>query len=197
MTEAATISEAVSRPAHVTDAVFYDFDLFHDSGLVADPHKRIIDLVENAPPVFWTPRNGGHWMLIGHKANFEAARDYEAFSNEMVPHEQLQTILAQMPPDAPRIPMAYPINLDPPLHGKYRMPLQGVFSPKTINAIKDSIRELAGEIIDHVVPRGQCEFMSAVAEPLPVKVFLNMLGMPLDKLPLWGMAVTRPPVLSS
>ena len=183
MTEAATISEAVSRPAHVTDAVFYDFDLFHDSGLVADPHKRIIDLVENAPPVFWTPRNGGHWMLIGHKANFEAARDYEAFSNEMVPHEQLQTILAQMPPDAPRIPMAYPINLDPPLHGKYRMPLQGVFSPKTINAIKDSIRELAGEIIDHVVPRGQCEFMSAVAEPLPVKVFLNMLGMPLDKLP--------------
>lgn len=183
MTAAATVSEAVPQPPHVPDSVVYDFDMFLDPGLVQDPHERVLDLHRNAPPVFWTPRNGGHWVCLGYEANFEAARDIESFSNEFIPHAQLQEMLAQMPADAPRIPIAYPINLDPPLHGKYRIPLQGVFSPKTINSLKDSIREVAREHIDKVVDDGRCEFMSAVAEPLPVKVFLKMLGMPLEKLP--------------
>jgi cytochrome P450 len=181
MKEAATISEAVARPDHVPESLFYDFDMFMDPGYRADPHGRILEMVEEAPPVFWTPRNGGHWMLIGHHANFEAARDTDAFSSEMIPHEQLQELLAQMPADQPRIPMAYPITLDPPLHGAYRMPLQRVFSPQHINTLKDSIRKLAGEIIDAVVEQGECEFMAEVAEPLPVQVFLKMLGMPLER----------------
>ncbi|MGL4563715.1 MAG: cytochrome P450, partial [Halioglobus sp.] len=78
---------------------------------------------------------------------------------------------------------AYPINIDPPLHGKYRVPLQRVFAPKTINALAGSIRQLAGELIDKVVDKGRCEFMADIAEPLPVIVFLRMLGLPLEKLP--------------
>ncbi len=183
MTEAATAVDLATQPDHIPDALVYDFDMYLDPAYLADPHQRILDLVENAPPVFWTPRNGGHWMLIGHKANFEAARDTEAFSSEMIPHEQLQAMLAQMPADQPRIPVAYPINLDPPLHATYRIPLQRVFSPQHINSLKDSIRALAAEIIDGIVLQGECEFMAAVAEPLPVQVFLKMLGMPLDKLP--------------
>ncbi|MGL4565375.1 MAG: hypothetical protein ACRCVD_08770, partial [Halioglobus sp.] len=116
------------------DALVCDFDMFHDPAYLVDPHKRILELVANAPPIFWTPRNGGHWILQGHAANFEAARDTEAFSSEMMPHEQVEAILAQLPPDMPHIPRAYPINIDPPLHGKYRVPLQRVFAPKTINA---------------------------------------------------------------
>ena len=46
-----------------------------------------------------------------------------------------------------------------------------------------SIRELAGELIDAMVGQGHCEFMAAVAEPLPVQVFLKMLGLPLENLP--------------
>lgn len=183
MTEAATPSEAVSRPAHVAESAVYDFDMFHDPAYLADPHKRILDLVKNAPPVFWTPRNGGHWMFMSHSSNFEAARDTEAFSSEIMPHAQVEAMLAQMPPDMPHIPRAFPINLDPPLHGKYRMPLQRVFSPKMIHALKDEIRVLAGELIDEMVADGRCEFMAAIAEPLPVQVFLKMLGLPLERLP--------------
>lgn len=191
MTEAASLSPAVPQPDHVPDSVVYDFDMFHDPGLVADPHKRILDLVENAPPVFWTPRNGGHWILLSHAANFDAARDTESFSNEVIPHEQVQAMLAQLPPDAPRIPMSYPISLDPPLHATYRRPLQGVFSPKTINTLKESIRALAAELIDAVADRGHGEFMEDVAEPLPVRVFLKMLGLPLEKLPEYRALVSQ------
>src|SRR5262245_57817939 len=133
MTETANISAAAPRPAHITDAVFYDFDMFYDPAYIADPHKRVMDLLENAPPVFWTPRNGGHWMLVSHAANFEAARDTETFSSEVIPHAQIEAILSKLPPDSPPIPRAYPINLDPPLHAQYRQPVQGVFSPKAIN----------------------------------------------------------------
>ncbi len=181
MTEASAVSAAVPTPDHVPESAFYDFDMFHDPAYVKDPHKRIIDMVENAPPVFWTPRNGGHWMIMSHAANFEAARDTDAFSSEMIPYEQMEAMLAAMPPGTPHIPRAYPINLDPPNHAKYRQPVQGVFSPKAINALRDSIRALARELVAEIADRGECEFMSAVAEPLPVRVFLKLLGLPLEK----------------
>jgi cytochrome P450 len=173
----------VPKPAHVPDSLVCDFDLFADPAYLADPHKRILDLIKNAPPIFWTPRNGGHWMFMSHSANFNAARDTEGFSSEIVPMAQIQAMMAKMPPGSPRIPLAVPINLDPPEHTKYRLPLQRVFSPKAINALKDDIRALAGQLIDKVVSRGECEFMSEIAEPLPVTVFLKMLGLPLEKLP--------------
>src|SRR3546814_2805709 len=175
----ATLSAAVAKPAHVADAVVYDFDMFADPAYVADPHKRILDLVKNAPPVFWTPRNGGHWMIMSHEANFTASRDIETFSSNFISKERLAAMQAQ----APRhLPMPLPINVDPPDHTKYRAPLQRVFSPKTINGLKDSIRELAGELIDKIKADGKCDFMTAVAEPLPVVVFLKMLGLPLGRM---------------
>lgn len=181
--EQTSLSSIATKPEHIPESLVYDFDMFHDPAYVANPHKRVLEIIEHAPPIFWTPRNGGHWMLVSHNANFEAARDTESFSNEIIPHDELMAIVESMPADAERIPMSYPINLDPPLHGVYRQPLQRVFSPKTINGLKEKIRNLAIELIDKVADEGSCEFMSAVAEPLPVQIFLQMLGLPLEKLP--------------
>ena len=179
----ATLSPAVPKPAHVPDSVVYDFDMFADPAYVADPHKRVLDLLENAPPIFWTPRYGGHWMFVSHSAVFDAARDTASFSNEILPQAKVKAMLAQMPPGSPHIPQAFPITLDPPEHAKYRMPLQRVFSPKTVEGLKGKIRAMAVELIDKIVGDGKCEFMSTVAEPLPVQVFLEMLGLPLDRMP--------------
>jgi len=182
MTQAATtLTPAVPKPAHVADAVVYDFDMFADPALLADPHERVLDLLKNAPPVFWTPRNGGHWVFLSHAANFNASRDTESFSSEFTPPEKIAMMKAMMPPGTPHIPLAVPINLDPPEHGKYRMPLQRVFSPKAIAALKEDIRALARELIDKVRASGRCELMADIAEPLPVQVFLKMLGLPLER----------------
>lgn len=181
MADGAQLSPAVPKPAHVPDALTYDFDIRNDPGLVADPHERVLDLLKTAPPVFWTPRNGGHWVLLSHRAIFNAARDTETFSNAALPPEQLKAMLAMLPPGAPHIPMAVPITLDPPEHTKYRLPLQGAFSPKAMNALKDDIRALAASLIDRAAPKGRCEFMSEIAEIMPVQVFLKMLGLPLER----------------
>jgi cytochrome P450 len=170
------------RPAHVPDALVYDFDMFRDPALVSDPHGRVLDLVGSAPPIFWTPRNGGHWMAISHEANFEVARATESFSSEIVPRALVEAMRAQMPPGAPRIPNLVPIFLDPPAHAAYRMPLASVFSPKTINALEGQIRAATRELVVRVAGQGGCEFMSAIAEPLPVQVFLKMMGLPLERM---------------
>jgi cytochrome P450 len=182
MATSTALSPAVPKPDHVPESLLYDFDMFHDPAYIADPHTRIVDLIKTAPPIFWTPRNGGHWMLVSHAANFEAARDIEGFSNELMPQSLIDEILAQLPPEMGRIPMAFPITLDPPAHTKYRLPLQRVFSPKTINALQGSIRTLAKELIEEFADRGHCDVMTEIAELFPVEVFLKMLGLPLEKL---------------
>jgi cytochrome P450 len=158
-----------------------DFDLFGDPGLHADPHARIMELIKSAPPIFWTPHEGGHWVFAGHEAVFEGSRDWESFTSAFVSPERLQAMLAKLPPGTPHIPQPRPINVDPPLHGMYRLPLNAVFSPKAMNQLKDRIRDLARELIGRIAPRGHSEFMSEVAEPLPVQVFLKMLGLPLER----------------
>jgi cytochrome P450 len=181
MAEAASLSPAVEKPPHIPDRVVFDFDMYHDPDYIKDPHRRILDIISKAPPVFWTPRNGGHWMLVSHKANFEASRDPETFSSEVVPKAQIAAFMASLPPGAPRIPMPVPINIDPPEHTAYREPLLGAFSPKSMLALKDSIRALAIELIEKIRPKGTAELMAEVAEPLPVQVFLKMFGLPVER----------------
>ena len=177
----AELSPIATKPDHVSDALVYDFDIHADPALLVDPHARLLDIVRTAPPVFWTPRNGGGWVIVSYAANYAASRDTEAFSSEFVPKARMDAMLAALPPGAPHIPLPVPITLDPPEHTKYRQPLQKVFSPKIIAGLRHSIKELAGELIDGIKDYGSCEFMSAVAEPLPVQVFLKMLGLPLDR----------------
>jgi cytochrome P450 len=178
---AVTLSQAVRKPAHVPDTLVYDFDMFADPALLADPHHRVLDLVRSAPPLFWTPRYGGHWVVMGYGANTNAALDSETFSSEIVPQALIKQMMAGLPPGTPRIPQPIPVNVDPPDHGKYRLPLQRFFQPRIVNALKDDIRALADRLIDAFIARGSCEAVSAFAEPLPVQVFLRMMGLPLDR----------------
>jgi cytochrome P450 len=93
----------------------------------------------------------------------------------------MQAMRAALPPGAPHIPQPLPINVDPPLHTKYRLPLNGAFSPKAMNGLKDDIRALARELVAAIAPKGHSEFMGDVAEPLPVNVFLKMFGLPVAR----------------
>jgi len=176
------LSVIAPKPEHVPDAAVYDFDMFLDPGLVADPHERIRELHRVAPEVFWTPRNGGHWMIVSYAANFEASRDPERFTNITQSPEETAALLEQLPPGSSRIPDPYPIGLDPPVHEKYRMPLLKAFSPKAVNALKQDIAALADQLIDTFADKGRCDFVPEVAEPLPVTVFLRMLGLEVERM---------------
>jgi cytochrome P450 len=175
------LKSSLARPKHVPGFLVYDFDSFRDPGIVRDPHTRVLEIIDEAPPIFWTPRNGGHWVLCSHAAIYKAARDPDSFSSEMAPSGELKAMLAALPPGAPQPLLPAPITFDPPLHTAYRAPLQSAFSPKSVLALKDDIRALAVELIEKMKPAGRCEFMMAVAEPMPVTIFLKIFGLPVEK----------------
>ena len=152
-----------ARVPHVPPGRVYDFDFAQDPLLHPEPHEGLKKLRDAAPAVFYTPRYGGHWVVQSYDAIFQVTQDPETFSSRMFDH-----------------PPMLPITADPPEHHDYRYILLRPFSPKQVNAMLPMIRSLTLELIDKVADKGSCEFASAVAEPLPVLIFMRMLGMPTE-----------------
>src|SRR5271154_4176886 len=118
-----------ARPAHVPEALVYDFDYIRDEGILADPHRRMAEIAETMPPLFWTPHYGGHWVINNRKLLAEVSTDPARFSS------QRATI-----PRIPGDPKLIPFTLDPPEHSKYRVPANYLFSPKAIAHLEPVIR---------------------------------------------------------
>ena len=74
-----------------------------------------------------------------------------------------------------------PLQIDPPHHKNFRKLLDPIFAPKQIALLEDRTRELVRGLVTAVADQGQCNFHIAVAEPLPTTVFLQLLGLPVDR----------------
>jgi cytochrome P450 len=99
---------------------------------------------------------------------FEAARRPELFSSTVA-------MLPRLPREVE--PRLIPIGLDPPEHSQFRIPLMRAFAPAKVNALKASIRAFAGQLVGQVAAQGGCDFVDAIAEPLPVVTFMKLMGM--------------------
>lgn len=176
MNQHATIA-ARSVPAHVDPARVIEFDVFADHRYsdMARPHDALARLADDiGRGIFWSPYNGGHWVLNSHALIFEAKRTPEIFSNIGV---------ASLPPMPPELePWLPPLGMDAPEHMKYRMPLMHAFSPDRVRAMEGDIRALAASLIDGFKDRGHCEFVDALAEPLPLIIFMKLMGMDVSRL---------------
>ncbi len=160
----ASMSAEAQVPEHIPPALAYDFYLFGDAKLKADPYARVQEVLREAPPVFWSTR-GNCWMITRYDALIEAFKDTETFSNVLFP---------QTPADYVYSP--YPLQTDPPRHKKYSDPLKAVFSARRVADMEATMRELAVELIDAVAAKGHCDFIPAIAEPYPILIFLGILG---------------------
>jgi cytochrome P450 len=68
--------------------------------------------------------------------------------------------------------------MDPPRHTKLRLLVNKGFTPRMIGKLHERIRDIAGEIADRVVERGECDFVVDVAAELPLQVIAEMMGVP-------------------
>lgn len=170
----------MKRPDHVPAELVFEFDYNNDPDYCKNPHARAAELARDAPAIFWTPYNGGHWMFVSHQAVSAALTDYKRFSSEHFSPEAFATMMSELPEEE-RIPAPVPICIDPPVHTRLRKPLFSTFSPKSVAAMEDSIRALAERLIDGIRDKGRCEFQHAVADVYPVEIFLGMFGLPVAK----------------
>ncbi|GAA3800127.1 cytochrome P450 [Streptomyces coacervatus] len=93
------------------------------------------------------------------------------------------------------------LDLEPPDHTRIRRLVSKAFTPRTVEQLKPYVSNLAGELVDRLVEKGGGDLLTDVAEPLPVAVIAEMLGIPeADRAPLrpWsadicGMYELNPP----
>jgi cytochrome P450 len=78
-----------------------------------------------------------------------------------------------------------PQQIDPPAQTRYRRLLDPLFSRKKMVELVPAIREHATSLIDEFVEKGECEFDSSFAIPLPCTAFLSLFGLPLSELPIF------------
>jgi cytochrome P450 len=73
---------------------------------------------------------------------------------------------------------------DPPDHERQRRVLSKKFSVGTIRAMEPSFRDLVASALTEVGIRGRFDWMSLVAEPLPMVMVARILGFSDDELPI-------------
>ena len=160
-------------PDHVPPELVRSVGITTGPEFLAAPHEYMANLHNTMPPIFYdVSPYGNAWQLLKHEDALFMLRHAEIFSNEGAT-------------PFPRDPEDYfyfiPIEIDPPDHRKYRAILDPVFSPKAVLELEDNIRKLANDLIDEVIDKGECEFTTAFGRPLPVSVFLDLMGLPQEK----------------
>jgi cytochrome P450 len=165
---AVTPTSSFGRPDNLPATLVRDFDIFQLQGPETDPHLALLAVQRETPEIFWTPRNGGHWVAIQAEAIEAMLQDPERFSSECI-------FVPRKPPEAQR---ELPIECDPPRHTVIRRPLVMGLLPATIDRWGPAIRELAAELIDGFSDRGECEFVSEFAQVFPICVFLDLVQLP-------------------
>ena len=74
-----------------------------------------------------------------------------------------------------------PLQIDPPHHRNYRKLLDPIFAPRQVALLEDRTRALVRDLVAAVAGDGTCNFHTAIAEPLPTTVFLQLLGLPVER----------------
>lgn len=136
------------------------------------PHETI-GAMRSEHRILWEPdghSTGGHWLLFRQADIDYVLRTTELFTSNFGPI--LDDIPASLLDTQGRS-----INfLDPPEHRKYRTLVEYAFRPGLLKEREPIMREMARAIIDAVIDRGECEFVSEVAIQLPMRIMYYLLG---------------------
>ncbi|MDB6161746.1 MAG: cytochrome [Gammaproteobacteria bacterium] len=169
----AAIQDSDNRaiPTHVPAELVLPIGLTEGPEFLAAPHAFMASLHDTHPPIFYSTSQHATnaWMLTKY--------DDVCF---VLTHPKIFTTQGATP--FPRDPKNYfymiPLEIDPPEHRKYRGMIDPMLTRNAMAALEGSIRELASRLIDNFIEKGGCEFTTDFGRPLPVSVFLGLMGLP-------------------
>jgi len=159
-----------------------DFDIFGPVQPGDDCQTFLVRARDSAPDVFYTHRNGGHWVATRAREIERIQTDYEVFSHEVMSL-----------PRAAAIPL-FPLTLDPPRHAPFRRLINPAFTPRATAALEERACRVTRRLVDRLAPLGKCEFIEDFARVLPIEVFMSMVDLPDGDSPellKWTETVTR------
>src|SRR5262245_43277059 len=139
------------------------------------PHEMFRWLRAHDPVHWHAERNGaGFFAVTRHDDVCAVGRNHEAFSSS--PTILIPDVGGGLALGAQRMML----TMDPPRHTQYRRLVSREFTPRAARALQPRIAELAGQIVDAVIERGECDLVNDIAGELPSYVIAELLGIPLD-----------------
>jgi cholest-4-en-3-one 26-monooxygenase len=138
------------------------------------PHAYLASLRRH-DPVHWQDEPGGpgFWAVTRYEDCVTVNRDYERFSSAAqgtMPFEMGADEIAQQ--------SLMMLNMDPPLHTRYRRLVNKGFTPRMVRDLEESIHRATDAIIDEVIETGHADFVTQVSAELPLQVIAELLGVP-------------------
>lgn len=157
-------------PEHVPQELVRDFNAYDFSVPDEEVQLTLYNLARKAgsPSVFWSPYNGGHWVVTRADSVEMVLTDAARFSNRYI----------SAPKALNPVRLYRPLQIDPPDHAPYRKLLSIALSPRAVEALSKDARELTVSLIEGFRERGECEFVSEFAEHMPIGIFMAIVGLP-------------------
>jgi cytochrome P450 len=139
------------------------------------PHEQFRWLRQNEPVSRHPEPDGpGFWAVTRYDDVRVVGRDHETFSS--VPTTMIPDPIEGLGfGDHQMMLMS-----DPPHHTRLRRTINREFTPRAAERLRPRIRTLATRIVDAVIERGECDFVTDVAGEMPSFVIADLLGLPLD-----------------
>lgn len=138
------------------------------------PHDQFAYLRKN-DPVFWheVPDDSGFWAVTRYQDVKAISRDAQTWSTELG-----TAFIRTQTPEFIEIASLTLLNMDPPKQTRYRRLVSAGFTPKTIAKVAATVQTRAELIADGVRDKDEVEFVTDVAEYLPLQMICDLIGVP-------------------
>ncbi|KUN79757.1 cytochrome [Streptomyces bungoensis] len=150
-----------------------------DPAFVADPYPAYAGLRAHGRVIRYEPTD--QWLVPHHADVSALLRDRRL--GRTYRHRFSHEEFGRTPPPAEHEPFHTlndhgMLDLEPPDHTRIRRLVSKAFTPRTVERLKPYVHELADGLVAALVEAGGGDLLADVAEPLPVAVIAEMLGIP-------------------
>ena len=161
---------------------------------VADPYP-VFEGLREQDPVHWSPRYRS-WFVTRFDDVSAALRDPRYSSDRITPYVEAKL---SGPDTDPALRQTFAVLedwmvfKDPPDHTRMRRLLRRAFTPRSVEALRPRVTELADELLDGIAGTGSADLVRSYAYPLTAGVVAEMLGVPKEDRDLfkdWSDAIT-------
>ncbi|WP_260583873.1 cytochrome P450 [Sphingopyxis sp. PET50] len=152
-------------------------------------HEQLAWARANAPlAVAETEEVDPFWLVTRHADIMAISRDPQRFANGIRPtvltNRDGEAIARAATPNNDGHLIRSLVQMDAPDHMKYRLLTQSWFMPKNLRIVEERIRALARETVDAMLAAGpECDFARDVAAHYPLRVIMDILGVPAEDMP--------------
>ena len=151
------------------------------SDFITNPYQ-IYNHLRAVGPLHWADKfRSGAWLVPRYADVLAGLHDTRLSS------QRSHNLTAALPSEAQsefttfnKIFSKWMLFLDPPQHSRIRKLLNKEFTPHMIQRLRPRIQEIVNTLLDHAAGNREMEFMSEFANPLPVRVIAEMLGIPVE-----------------